>query len=76
MQEAELYDSQWLLAYEGMVKGWLPPVGGTDYIATEESFRFLREKGVSFYQPEPPLAAIRRGQAPPPRKIIQPPTYY
>lgn len=76
MHESELYDSQWLLAYEASVKGWLPSHGGVDHVAQDDCFAFLRQEGVSFYRIEPTLSAIRSGEAPPPRRIIEPPVYH
>ena len=49
MTGEELYGSQWLLAYEALIKNWLPSVNGNDYISTDHSFRFLRNHNVDFY---------------------------
>jgi hypothetical protein len=37
-----LYDEHWLLAYEANVKGWLPSVSGTDHVAADPNFGFLK----------------------------------
>jgi Reverse transcriptase (RNA-dependent DNA polymerase) len=44
-----LYDENWLLAYEANVKGWLPSASGTDHVATDPNFGFLKAGGVQFY---------------------------
>ncbi|KJR44222.1 hypothetical protein UF75_5394 [Desulfosporosinus sp. I2] len=38
MKVEELYDENWLLAYEANVKGWLPSVSGSDYVVTDPIF--------------------------------------
>ena len=57
-----LYEKHWLLAYEANVKGWLPNGGGTDYVANDVNFKFLKQNNVVFYDsslaaPAPPAAA-------------------
>jgi hypothetical protein len=49
MSTPELYEEQWLLAYEANVKGWLPSQRGTDHVMAEPSFAFLKTAGVEFY---------------------------
>ena len=49
MTNADLSSEIWLLAYEANIKGWLPSVTGEDHVGLDESFRFLRTRGVSFY---------------------------
>jgi hypothetical protein len=49
MSADALYDRHWLLAYEANIKGWLPNVGGTDYVGKDVNFGFLKQNGVSFY---------------------------
>lgn len=51
MTSDSLYDEYWLLAYEANCKGWLPNVGGTDYVSADPNFRFLKSQSVSFYDP-------------------------
>lgn len=46
-----LYDEHWLLAYEANYKGWLPSVGGTDHVAANPNFGFLKSHNVYFYDP-------------------------
>lgn len=46
-----LYDEHWLLAYEANYRGWLPSVGGTDYVAADPNFGFLKSQNVYFYDP-------------------------
>jgi hypothetical protein len=48
MNQASLYDSQWLLSYEANIKGWLP--FRTDYVLADPNFRFLKNNGVEFYK--------------------------
>jgi reverse transcriptase-like protein len=60
MTRAALYGEHWLLAYEANVKGWLPSAGGTDHVAADANFGFLKANGVSFYDTSlaaPPPAA-------------------
>jgi hypothetical protein len=39
----------WLVAYEALLKGWVSAPSGTDSIAKDPVFAFLREKDVHFY---------------------------
>lgn len=52
MVQSELYGSQWLLAYEAYVKGWLPSKSGKDFIVNEHNFGELKRAGVEFYSPK------------------------
>lgn len=49
MHEDELYQNHWLLAYEANIKGWLPNLGGTDFVAANKHFGPMKTFGVSFY---------------------------
>jgi len=49
MRPEALYDEFWLLAYEANIKGWLPNVGGTDHVAADLNFGFLKAHDVHFY---------------------------
>ncbi len=49
MKKEELTGPNWLLAYEAIVKGWLPPVGGKDYLSSADGFSYLKQNNVSFY---------------------------
>jgi Reverse transcriptase (RNA-dependent DNA polymerase) len=49
MTHSDLYDRQWLLAYEANTKGWLAPLSGPDYVSSDPNFGFLKAKGVAFY---------------------------
>lgn len=49
MHDGELTDTQWLLAYEANVKGWLPNKGGKDFVAANKNFGPMKAAGVSFY---------------------------
>jgi hypothetical protein len=49
MHEGELVEGQWLLAYEANVKGWLPNLGGLDFVSTSKHFGPMKAAGVSFY---------------------------
>lgn len=49
MTAGELKTSNWLLAYEAMIKGWLPSATGVDYLSTDDGFRYLQTKNVNFY---------------------------
>jgi len=61
MTQGDLYDDQWLLSYEGNVKGWLPSMGVGDHVGTDQCFGYLKRLGVEFYEPVPAVA----GQVPP-----------
>ena len=39
----------WLVAYEALLKGWINPSSGTDYIGADPVFDFLRQHDVHFY---------------------------
>lgn len=49
MQPDQLYSENWLLAYEALVKGWLPSVDGSDYVSNDTFFGILSQNGVEFY---------------------------
>lgn len=49
MNADELYGSNWLLAYEALIKGWLPSSTGTDYVVADDGFEYLKDKNVQFY---------------------------
>ena len=49
MHEGELVEGQWLLVYEANVKGWLPNLGGKDFVAASKHFGPMKAAGVSFY---------------------------
>ena len=49
MTPDELFDDQWLLAYEANVKRWLPSVGVADHVSSVPAFSFLKAEGVVFY---------------------------
>lgn len=44
----ELYGSQWLLSYEGQTRNWFKCAKHVD---TDKIFSFLKNNGVSFYEP-------------------------
>jgi hypothetical protein len=39
----------WLVAYEALLRGWVATPSGTDYIASDPVFDFLRQQDVHFY---------------------------
>ena len=45
----ELRLSNWLLAYEASVQGWLASGSGVDHIASDPDFAFLRAQDIRFY---------------------------
>ena len=49
MHDGELVEDQWLLAYEANLKGWLPNLGGKDFVAASTHFGPMKAAGVSFY---------------------------
>lgn len=49
MHDDELFDDRWLLVYEANVKGWLPNLGGRDFVAANRYFGPMKAAGVSFY---------------------------
>lgn len=60
MTASSLIGEHWLLAYEAYEQGWLPPLGGVDYIAADPVFAQLRADNVRFYDTTaalPPLPA-------------------
>lgn len=60
-----LYDEYWLLSYEANVKGWLPSIGGVDYVAADKNFGYLKSNGVQFYD-ESLASPIPQGAVPMP----------
>lgn len=49
MNAEELYDENWLLAYEAYIKGWLPSASGADYVSSDPFFRLLKENRIEFF---------------------------
>ncbi len=49
MTTPDLYGRNWILSYEGNVKGWLKSVSTPDHVADEPNFSLLKKWGVSFY---------------------------
>jgi len=49
METRELWEEEWLLAYEANVHGWLPSVGAGDHVAADPCFSFLKNLNVAFY---------------------------
>jgi hypothetical protein len=45
----ELKTSNWLLAYEALVRGWLNSATGKDYVSVDPGFKYLKRKRVRFY---------------------------
>jgi hypothetical protein len=63
MTQLELYGEQWLLSYEGRLKGWRATKGGGDHIASDPNWAWMRAHNVSFYTPvtrpvAPPVTAV------------------
>jgi hypothetical protein len=52
MTSEQLYDDHWILAYEGLVRGWLEPLRSKNYIEDDPSFKFLARHKVRFYNQE------------------------
>lgn len=51
MDASSLYNSQWLLAYEGNRRGWFP-ASKTRFVDTDPNFSYLKAIDVSFYNPD------------------------
>jgi len=49
MQAIHLYSENWLVAYEALIKGWLPSTDGSDYVAADDFFAALSAFNVEFY---------------------------
>jgi hypothetical protein len=49
MNEKELLGPNWLLAYEALVKNWLPVAGPTNYLKNTFGFSYLKSNNVYFY---------------------------
>ncbi len=49
MQSSELNGEHWLLAYEGRIKKWLPPLNSKEYVKSTVGLGYLGNAGISFY---------------------------
>ena len=49
MNKEELYEENWLLAYEAYIKGWLPSFTGADYLSEDPFFYILKTNNVEFF---------------------------
>lgn len=61
INNSSINEQHWLLLYEAVGQGWLPPPGGNDPALSDPFFNHLRSQGVKFYDstvtldiPEPP----------------------
>ena len=61
MNADSLAGEHWLLAYEAHEHGWLPAIGGTDFIAADPVFAQLRADSVHFYDVGASLPALPTG---------------
>lgn len=59
MTTGSLRDSNWLLAYEADLKGWLPSSFYPSHVDGDRWFRVLKQKGISFYDPKRELPTFR-----------------
>jgi len=50
MTEESLYGERWLLAYEALVREWLPSADKKNYISSDPYFKFIAKQQVRFYQ--------------------------
>ena len=44
-----LYNENWILAYEALMRGWLPPKTGKNYLDEDDFFAALKKYNVSFF---------------------------
>lgn len=51
MTTSDLYGPDWLVAYEADLKNWLPSKGEGSHVDSDPCFSFLKDKGVSFFNP-------------------------
>ena len=51
MTKQDLHGRNWILSYDGNVKGWLPSASVPDHIDDEQNFSLLKKWEVSFYNP-------------------------
>lgn len=49
MTELDLHDKQWLLSYEARQKKWLPSKDCSNHIDKNESFKYLYDNNIEFY---------------------------
>ena len=64
MNSCDLYDENWLLAYEANIKGWLSFVPNADFVASDPFFSVLKTNNVSFYDPNRHTPAVSFVAAP------------
>jgi len=57
MTQQDLLSDHWLLSYEANVQGWLPSVGPVDHVTADQTFGFLKARGVRFYDLAAPLTS-------------------
>jgi hypothetical protein len=57
MDRDELYGQHWLLSYEAQIKGWLTSTSGADHVLADKNFSYLKQHGVSFYDPSASVGA-------------------
>ena len=48
MTARDLRSEMWLVAYEANIKSWLP-FRGSDFVAADRFFKYLKQANVSFY---------------------------
>ncbi len=52
----------WLLAYESILKGWLPKTKPC-YIESDPFFKFLLQKNISFYDTKKNVVSLEKWSA-------------
>lgn len=71
MTADELLGEQWILAYEAMARGWLPP-SNTNPFTSHPAFQFLNQGGVRFFNERMCNRAIVRATRRAPSRGIAP----
>lgn len=64
MTGEDLYGDRWLLAYEALVKGWLPSLNGVDYVGVDPRFSILQNAKVEFFDGNMIAGVVPTGVAP------------
>lgn len=59
LKKENLYTSHWLLVYESMLKGWLQPENGENFLLEDNFFKHLFMKNISFYDIDAQVVPVK-----------------
>ncbi|TKJ83654.1 hypothetical protein PaeCFBP13512_22645 [Paenibacillus sp. CFBP13512] len=59
LKKENLYSDYWLLIYESMLKGWLQPENGENFLLEDKFFKYLFDNNISFYDSKKQVLPVK-----------------